>query len=111
MCMKRIIKILAFVLLLLRPVSAAAKCGSVDYSLGAEALAGMHDYVVTMMLYVLYLCYAIGGLMAVISGFQIYVKFNTGEEGIMKDILTAFGACLFLITVGKVFPALFGYDI
>jgi len=32
------------------PVS--AKCGGVDYSWGADALALMHDYVVTMMLYV-----------------------------------------------------------
>lgn len=32
------------------PVS--AKCGGVDYSWGADALALMHDFVVTMMLYV-----------------------------------------------------------
>lgn len=32
------------------PVS--AKCGGVDYSWGAEALALMHDFVVTMMMYV-----------------------------------------------------------
>lgn len=31
---------------------ASAKCGGVDYSWGADALALMHDYVVTMMLYV-----------------------------------------------------------
>ena len=29
---------------------ASAKCGGVDYSWGADALALMHDYVVTMML-------------------------------------------------------------
>lgn len=39
--------------------SALAKSGGVDYSWGADALALMHDYVVTMMLYVLYLGYAI----------------------------------------------------
>ena len=33
---------------------AAAKCGGVDYTWGASALAQAHDYVVTMMLYVLY---------------------------------------------------------
>ena len=33
--------------------SALAKSGGVDYSWGADALALMHDYVVTMMLYVL----------------------------------------------------------
>lgn len=33
-------------------LTASAKCGSVDYTQGADALAMMHDYVVTMMLYV-----------------------------------------------------------
>lgn len=32
-------------------MSASAKCGGVDYSWGADALALMHDYVVTLMLY------------------------------------------------------------
>ena len=30
-------------------LTASAKCGSVDYTQGADALAMMHDYVVTMM--------------------------------------------------------------
>lgn len=34
------------------PYAAFAKSGSVNYSWGADALATMHDYVVTMMLYV-----------------------------------------------------------
>lgn len=46
--------ILVLVLLLTFPFSGFAKCGSVDYSQGAEALARMHDYVVTMMLYVVF---------------------------------------------------------
>ena len=33
-------------------LAAAAKCGGVDYTMGAEALARMHDFVVTMMMYV-----------------------------------------------------------
>lgn len=33
------------------PMSASAKCGGVDYSWGADALANAHDYTVTMMLY------------------------------------------------------------
>ena len=39
-------------LLCLVPCAAFAKSGSVNYSWGADALATMHDYVVTMMLYV-----------------------------------------------------------
>ena len=42
-------------LLILVPYAAFAKSGSVNYSWGADALATMHDFVVTMMLYVLYM--------------------------------------------------------
>ena len=42
----------------LTPVLASAKCGNVDYSWGADALASAHDYAVTMMLYIVYMCYA-----------------------------------------------------
>lgn len=38
--------------LCLIPCAALAKSGSVDYSWGADALASMHDFVVTMMMYV-----------------------------------------------------------
>ena len=39
-------------ILLFQPMLASAKCGCVDYSWGADALANAHDYTVTMMLYV-----------------------------------------------------------
>ena len=93
------------------PCSAMAKSGSVNYSWGADALATMHDYVVTMMLYVLYVCYAVASVFAVVSALQIYIKMNTGEEGITKSIVTLFGACLFIIGASIVFPAFFGYRV
>lgn len=90
---------------------AMAKCGSVDYSWGADALALVHDYVVTMMLYVLYLIYAIAAIFAIYASLQIYVKMNTGEEGIVKDIMMVVGACLFIIGASIVFPAFYGYRV
>lgn len=89
----------------------SAKCGGVDYSWGADALAMMHDYVVTMMLYVLYISYAIAGIVVVIASLQIYIKMNTGEEGIVKQIMMVVGACIFLISAAIVLPAMFGYRI
>lgn len=38
----------------LTPALASAKCGNVDYSWGADALASAHDYAVTMMHYVVF---------------------------------------------------------
>ena len=92
-------------LLILVPYAAFAKSGSVNYSWGADALATMHDFVVTMMLYVLYICYSI------VSAFQIYIKMNTGEDGIVKSFLSLLGACLFIIGASIVLPAFFGYRI
>lgn len=93
------------------PIRASAKCGGVNYSWGADALASMHDYVVTMMLYVLYLTYAVAAVMVIISALQIYIKMNTGEDGVTKSILTLIGACLFMIGASILFPAFFGYQI
>ena len=93
------------------PYTTFAKSGSVNYSWGADALATMHDFVVTMMLYVLYICYAVASVLAVISALQIYIKWNTGEDGIVKSILMLFGACMFIIGASIVFPAFFGYRI
>lgn len=88
-----------------------AKCGGVDYSWGADGLAKAHDFVITMLLYVVYLCYAIAGIVAVIASLQIYIKMNTGEEGVKKEILLVVGAILFIIGASIVFPAFFGYQI
>lgn len=86
----------------------SAKCGGVDYSWGADALAMMHDYVITMMLYVLYIAYAIAGIVVIVASLQIYIKMNTGEEGIVKQIMMVVGACIFLIAAAQALPLFFG---
>ena len=91
-------------------LAASAKCGGVDYTMGAEALARMHDFVVTMMMYVAYLTYTVASIVAVISALQIYIKINVGEEGVAKSIMTLIGAILFLIGATMVMPAIFGYQ-
>lgn len=95
----------------LTPVAAVAKCGNVDYSWGADALAYAHDFTVTMMLYIVYLCYAVAGIVVIISSLQIYIKMNTGEDGLVKSVMMLLGACLFLIGATVVFPSFFGYRI
>ena len=88
---------------------ASAKCGGVDYSWGADALALMHDYVVTMMLYVLYLLYAIAAIVAVYASLQIYIKMTTREEGITREIMKVAGACMFIIGESIVFTSFLCY--
>lgn len=90
---------------------AYAKCGGVDYTWGADGLAKAHDFVITMLLYVVYLSYAVAGIVAVIASLQIYIKMNVGEEGIRKEIIMVVGAILFIIGASVFMPALFGYQI
>lgn len=111
MSYKYLIIYVCLLLFVFCPQSVFAKCGGVDYSWGADALATMHDYIVTMMLYVLWLCYAIAAIMVIISALQIYIKMNTGEDGITKSIIMLIGACIFMIGASIVFPAFFGYQI
>ena len=47
-------KILCALLTLTVPCCVFAKSGAVNYSWGADALATMHDFVVTMMLYMMH---------------------------------------------------------
>ena len=91
--------------------SAFAKCGGVDYSWGADGLAKAHDFVITMLLYVVYVCYAVAGIVSVIASLQIYFKINAGEEGWKKEIMMVVGAILFIIGATIVFPAFFGYRV
>lgn len=91
--------------------SASARAGGVDYSWGASALARAHDFTVTMMLYVVYVCYALGSIMSIISALIIYIKINNQEGQVMKNIMTLVGAGLFMIGATIVLPAFFGYHI
>lgn len=103
---KKILCALCFV-----PYTVSVKSGSVNYSWGADALATVHDFVVTMMLYVLHICYAVASVFVVVAAFQIYIKMNTGEGGVVKSIVSLVGACPFIIGASIVFPAFFGYRI
>ena len=91
--------------------SAYARCGSVDYTWGADGLAEATTFVGTVMIYVVEILYAVAGIMVVISALQIYIKINVGDEGVAKSIMTLIGAILFLIGATMVMPAIFGYRI
>lgn len=107
----KIIGTSASLFMVIHPQLSFAKCGGVDYSWGADALANAHDYTVTMMLYVVYLSYAIAAIVAIIGALQIYFKMTTGEGEITKSVMMLVGACLFMIGAFILFPAFFGYNI
>lgn len=88
-----------------------ARCGAVDYSWGADALASAHDYAITMLLYIVYLSYAGASIVAIIGALQIYIKMQTGDGDVTKSVMMLVGACMFLIGATIVFPRFFGYSL
>lgn len=107
-CKISFLRILLFISLML-PQLAQARCGSVDYSWGAEGLAEATSFVGTMMIYTIDILNAGACIMVVIFALQIYIKMNNHEGDVTKSIMMLVGACLFMIGAMIVMPAFFGY--
>ena len=58
-------------------------------------------------MYVLYLLYAVAAIVAIYASLQIYIKMNTREEGITREIMMVVGACLFIIGASIRVPGVF----
>jgi len=87
-----------------------ARCGSVDYSWGADGLAEATAFVGTMMIYTVEILYAVASIMVIISALQICIKMNYHEGDITKSLMMLFGGILFIIGASIVMPALYGYQ-
>ncbi len=83
-------------------------CGAVDYSWEMEGLTCALDYVVTLLEYVVLLCFSIAAVISVISALQIYIKMQTSEQGINKEIVMVLGGLLFIVFSAVVMPGFFG---
>lgn len=90
---------------------ASATCGGVDYSQGAGALATMTEFVTNMMGYTVMIIYSFASILSIISALQIFVKINTGEANLSKEIVRLLGAILMLIGSTAVLPAFFGFHV
>ena len=104
----RIYTLLASLLLLGQPMM--ANCGTTDYSGNSGRLYNMVVYVLTCCTAVLYLLYSIAAILSIYSATNIYIKMQTGEEGLTKSILILVGACIFLLVATVVLPAFFGFQ-
>ena len=83
--------------------------GGVNYDLGVNQLKEMTVFVVMVMVYCTDLLYAIAGILVVYNSTVIYIKMQTGEQGIVKNIMMLIGACLFITTMIILLPSFFGF--
>ena len=89
-CLRRLasserMKMLAF-MLLVGPTVTFAQSAAGDYSQGTTALTTVTEEIAKYVPYVVKLCYAIAGVVAVVGAISVYIKMNNEEQDV-KNIL------------------------
>lgn len=75
---------------------------------GANAIADAADEVGTYVPQVIQLMYAIGGIVGLVGGIRVYIKWNNGDQDVQKAVIGWLGACIFLIASATVVQGFFG---
>ena len=58
--------------------------------------------------FVVKLCYAIAGVVAVVGAISVYIAMNNEEQDVKKKIMMVVGACIFLVAAAQALPLFFG---
>ena len=97
-----------FLITTLGNVAANAQNAAGDYSAGTNALATVTEEIAKYLPYVVKLCYAIAGIVAVVGAISVYISMNNEEQDVKKKIMLVVGACIFLVAEAQALPLFFG---
>jgi len=75
---------------------------------GAAGLGAAESEIRTMFDPASKLILAVGAVVGLIGGIRCYIKWNTGDQDVMKSVMGWGGACIFLVIVALVIKAFFG---
>lgn len=78
-----------------------AQGGTVGINAATSSLTSYIDPISTLIL-------AIGAVVGLIGGIRVYIKWNSGDQDINKELMSWGGSCLFLVLVSVVIKAFFG---
>lgn len=78
-----------------------------DYTAGTNALTTVTEEIAKYP-YVVKLCYAIAGVVAVVGAISVYIAMNNEEQDVKKKIMMVVGACIFLVAAAQALPLFFG---
>lgn len=106
-CSSSRLKTLA-IMMLVGVSTAFAQNAAGDYTAGTTALATVTEQIAKYIPYVVKLCYAIAGVVAVVGAISVYIKMNNEEQDVKKSIMMIVGACLFLVAAAQALPLFFG---
>lgn len=107
LCSSQRLKTLAL-MLAVGTTAAMAQNAAGDYSAGTTALSTVTTEVAKYIPYVVKLCYAIAGVVAVVGAISVYIAMNNEEQDIKKKIMMVVGACIFLVAAAQALPLFFG---
>ncbi|MDO4823677.1 MAG: DUF4134 domain-containing protein [Bacteroidales bacterium] len=79
-----------------------------DYTAGTSALSTVTEEIAKYVPYVVKLCYAIAGVVAVVGAISVYIAMNNEEQDVKKKIMMVVGACIFLVAAAQALPLFFG---
>ena len=87
--------------LLCGTTAAMAQNSAGDYSAGTTALATVTEEIAKYVPFVVKLCYAIAGVVAIVGAISVYIAMNNEEQDVKKKIMMVVGACIFLIAAAQ----------
>ena len=86
----------------------AQELAGTGYDAGTSALEEVASELVKYVPYVVNLCYALAGIVAIVSAISVYIAMNNEEQDVKKKIMMTVGACIFLIAAANALPLFFG---
>jgi NADH:ubiquinone oxidoreductase subunit H len=95
-------------MLLVGSTACFAQNAAGDYSAGTTALSTVTTEIAKYVPYVVKLCYAIAGVVAVVGAVSVYISMNNEEQDVKKKIMMVVGACIFLVAAAQALPLFFG---
>ena len=78
------------------------------YDAGTSALETVATELTKYIPYVVNLCYALAGIVAIVGAVSVYIAMNNEEQDVKKKIMHTVGACIFLIAAANALPLFFG---
>lgn len=75
---------------------------------GVQGITAAESTLLTYVDPVASLCLVIGAVVGIIGGVRVYIKWNSGDQDINKELMGWGGSCLFLVLVSVIIKAFFG---
>ena len=86
----------------------AQELAGTGYDAGTSALEEVASELVKYVPYVVNLCYALAGIVAIVGAISVYIAMNNEEQDVKKKIMMTVVACIFLIAAANALPLFYG---